>query len=167
MKKTLIAALLLAGLATSGIAQEKANRAQSRHGGKLERPERGRNRIVSPEQQARQATDRLDKQLSLTDKQKSEVYKINLKRAKNMAVAREKSQKQRLKQLRQIESERADNDKRLSRVLNSEQQTKYASLKKSRAEKFRDRKGRSVKKQRNVARRDSSNRAGVAVRPGR
>ena len=104
MKKTLIAAVLLAGLATSGMAQEKSNRAQARHGGQFEK---SRNKMASPEQQARQATDRLDKQLSLTDKQKSEVYKINLDRAKNMAVAREKAQKQRLQQLKKIESERA------------------------------------------------------------
>ncbi|PRY53784.1 hypothetical protein B0I27_103254 [Arcticibacter pallidicorallinus] len=167
MKKTLIAALLLAGLATSGIAQEKAKRTQNRHGGQLERFERGRNRIASPEQQARQATDRLDKQLSLSDKQKSEVYKINLKRAKNMAVAREKSQKQRLQQLKQMESERADNEKRLSRVLNSQQQAKYASLKQSRAEKLRDRKGSSIKRQKNVAKRDSSNRRTVEARRAR
>lgn len=161
MKKTLIAAVLLAGLATSGMAQEKGNRVQSRQF------ERGRDRTVSPEQQARQATDRLDKQLSLSDKQKSEVYKINLDRAKNMAVAREKAQKQRLKQLKKMESERADNDKKLSRVLNSEQQAKYASMKKKRSDKFRERKDRSDKKQRNVARRDSGNRGRVAVRPGK
>src|SRR5690349_16906282 len=164
MKKTLIAAVLLAGLATSGMAQEKANRVQARHGGQFER---GRDRVASPEQQARQATDKLDKQLSLTDKQKSEVYKINLDRARNMAVAREKAQKQRLQQLKKMESERANNDKKLNRVLNSEQQAKYASLKKSRAEKFRDRKGRSDKKQRNVAKRGSGNRGRVAARPGK
>lgn len=167
MKKTFIVALLLAGLATSGIAQEKGNRTQTKRSGHSERVERGRNRILSPEQQARQATDRLDKQLSLTDKQKSEVYKINLKRAKNMAVAREKAQKQRLQQLKQMESERADNDKRLNRVLNSEQQAKYASLKKTKTDKFRDRKGHSVKKQRNVARRDSSNRGNAVIRRGK
>lgn len=164
MKKTLIAAVLLAGLATSGMAQEKANRIQTRHGGQIER---GRHKTESPEQQARSATDRLNKQLSLTDKQASEVYKINLDRAKNMAVAREKAQKQRLQEMKKIESERADSEKRLNRVLNNEQQAKYASLKNSRAERFKDRKGRSDKKQKNVARRDSSNRARAAVRSGK
>lgn len=161
MKKTLIAAVLLAGLATSGMAQEKANRAQTRQ------IERSRDRIVSPEQQARQATDRLDKQLSLSDKQKSEVYKINLERAKNMAVAREKAHKQRLQELKKMESERTNNDKKINRVLNSEQQAKYASLKKKRADKFSERKNHSDRKQRNVARRDSGNRGRVSVKPGK
>lgn len=164
MKKTLIAAVLLAGLATSGIAQEKANRIQARHGGQNEK---GRNRIESPEQQARLATDRMDKQLSLTDKQKSEVYKINLDRAKNMSVAREKAQKQRLQEWKKMESERADNEKRLNRVLNNEQQAKFASLKKSREEKFKNRKGRFDKKKGVVAKRDSSNRGRTAARSGK
>lgn len=162
MKKTLIAAVLLAGLATSGMAQEKANR--TRHGGQNER---SRNRIESPEQQARLATDRMDKQLSLTDKQKSEVYRINLDRAKNMSVAREKAQKQRLQEWKKMESERADNEKRLNRVLNNEQQAKYASLKKSREEKFKNRKGRFDKKKGVVAKRDSSNRGRTAARSGK
>lgn len=164
MKKTIIAAVLLAGLATSGMAQEKANRVQTRHGGQNDR---GRNKIESPEQQARLATDRMDKQLSLTDKQKSEVYKINLNRAKNMAVAREKAQKQRLQEIKKMESERAESEKKLNRVLNNEQQAKYASLKKSREEKFKNRKGRFDRKKGIVAKRDSSNRGRTAARSGR
>lgn len=161
MKKTFIAALLLAGLATSGMAQVKGNRVQAKDG------ERGRHRVENPEKQAQVATDRLDKQLNLTDKQKSEVYKINLERARNMAVSREKARKQRLQEIKKMKDERADTEKKLNRVLNSEQKAKYASLQKSRADRFKDRKDRDHKRKGNVARRDSSNRGRVAVRPGR
>lgn len=164
MKKTLIAAVLLAGLATSGIAQDRIGR--NDHRGDSNR-DKGRNRVESPEKQARLATDRLDKQLDLTDKQKSEVYKLNLDRAKNMAVSREKAKKQRLEQMKRMESERNDNEKKLNRILNSDQQAKYASLKKSRADKFRNGRKQSDRKQRNVSRRDSSNRPGVIARPTR
>ncbi|MGV3707076.1 MAG: hypothetical protein ACO1NU_17020 [Arcticibacter sp.] len=164
MKKTFIAALLMAGLATSGMAQGRVNQVQSKDGG---RGEKGRHRVESPEQQARKATERLDRELSLTEKQRSEVYKIHLDRAKNMAISREKAQKQRLKEIKKMESERSDSEKKLNRILNSQQQAKYASLKQSRAEKFKDRRAYSSKKRGDMARRDSSNRSRASVRPGR
>lgn len=148
MKKLIITALLFAGLATAGFSQER----------NAQHVERNNKRMESPEQRARLMTDRMDKQLVLSEKQKTQIYNLNLDRAKKMTKAHEKAEKQRLEQHKQMQAEQASSDKKINSVLNSDQQRKYASLKKERADKFKGRRGNPNKRNKKLADRDSSQR---------
>lgn len=160
MKKIIIAALLIAGIATTGFSQERSDRSKGKDG---QRRERVSQRIQNPEERARLATDKLEKELSLTEKQKSEVYKINLDRAKKVSKSHELAQKQREDQRKKMQNEFVSSEKKLNNILNSEQRNKYASLKESRSKKFNDHKGQFKKGEKNV-RRDTSGRGRASIK---
>ena len=146
MKKSIITALLFAGFATAGFSQER----------NAQRVERNDKRMESPEQRARLTTDRMDKQLSLSEKQKTQIYNLNLDRARKMTKAHEKAEKQRMEQHKQMQAERASSDRKINSILSPAQQSKYASLKKDRADKFKGRRGNPNRRNKNVADRDAS-----------
>ncbi|EOR94871.1 hypothetical protein ADIARSV_1976 [Arcticibacter svalbardensis MN12-7] len=146
MKKSIITALLFAGFATAGFSQER----------NIQRVDRNDKRMESPEQQSRLATDRMDKQLSLSENQKTQIYNLNLDRAKKMNKAHEKAEKQRMEQHKKMQAEHASSDRKINSVLSPAQQSKYASLKKERADKFKGRKGNHNNRNKNRTSRNAS-----------
>ncbi|WP_069660834.1 hypothetical protein [Arcticibacter eurypsychrophilus] len=146
MKNLIITALLFAGFATAGFSQER----------NTQRLERNNKRIESPEQRARLATDRMDKQLVLSEKQKTQIYNLNLNRAKKMTKAHEKAEKQRMEQHKQMLVEHASSDRKINSVLSPAQQSKYASLKKGRADKFKGRRSTPNRRSKNRLDQDAS-----------
>src|SRR6218665_600715 len=82
------------------------------------------NRNASPETAAQRRTDRLDKELSLTDDQKKKVYDVFLQQSKE-------------NQGRPVQSEAIDNQ--LKGILNAEQNQKYEAMKAERKQMMQQR----------------------------
>ena len=132
MKKLILAALLITGISVTGFSQDRA-----RHTKK------------TPEQRAQFMTDAMDKKLSLSDKQRSEIYKVHLDRArdmeKNHSEAMKRGEKDRSKMKGQFEA----SEKKIDRILNSSQKKAYAELKAQRHEKGKHHKAEFKRGQRN------------------
>lgn len=120
MKQLILSAILFLGITTTGFSQERNQRVQK-----------------SPEGKAQRMTDALDHKLSLTDKQKAEIYKINLDRAQSAGDFK--------KNKREVSSQRKAqfevNENKILNVLNAEQKASYNELKAQRLEKFKNHKG--------------------------
>lgn len=116
MKKLILGAILFLGITATGFSQERPQRVQK-----------------SPEERAQRMTDALDQKLSLTANQKSEIYKINLERAKAAGDFH--------KNRKEAGSQRKDNFKaggdKILNVLTAEQKVTYNEWKAQRANKFK------------------------------
>ncbi|WP_207532477.1 hypothetical protein [Desertivirga arenae] len=143
MKKIILTALLFAGLATAGFSQER----QAKH------PREHR----TPEERAQLMTDALDKKLSLSDKQRNEIYKINLDRAKEMEKLHASKQKHDKKDFEQGRKMFEESDKKISRILNNNQRKQYDELKAQRKEHAKDRNGEFRKRSRDGRRGEAEN----------
>ncbi|MFT3737246.1 MAG: hypothetical protein QM786_00630 [Breznakibacter sp.] len=83
----------------------------------------------SPEEIARQQTQRLTKELSLTDAQQKAVYDINLKHVQQKSELR--------KSLREAKKDLDKRDEELKTVFNDEQKQKFAELRNNQKAKFK------------------------------
>lgn len=120
MKRLILSAILFLGITATGFSQERPQRVQK-----------------SPEERAQKMTDALDQKLSLSATQKSEIYKINLERAKAAGDFR-KGRKEAGSQKR--DNFKASDDKILS-VLTADQKVTYNEWKAQRADKFKNHRG--------------------------
>ncbi|WP_207423015.1 DUF4890 domain-containing protein [Desertivirga brevis] len=143
MKKLILTALLFAGLATAGFSQERQGKHQREH--------------KTPEQRAQHVTDVLDKKLSLNDKQKNQIYKINLERAKEMEKLHSSGEKRDKKDFEQAKKLFQESDNKISKVLNNDQRKQYEDLKAQRREHAKDRRGEFRKKYRDGKRGEAEN----------
>lgn len=124
MKKIILAALLLTGITAGSYAQE--------------RPERTKK---TPEEKAQIMTDHMAKKLALSEQQKTEIYKINLDRAKDMEKTRAQASEDRKKAFSEQKKKFEASDEKINKILNSEQKKAYAELKSQRQEKMKSHKG--------------------------
>ncbi|MBC7915175.1 MAG: hypothetical protein H7Y07_13740 [Pyrinomonadaceae bacterium] len=118
MKKIILSAILFLGLASTGFSQERA--------------------LKSPEERAQRITDGLDKKLSLTESQKTQIYQINLERAQAMSSA--KGDKKGIDKT-QFKAQIEASESRILSVLNTDQRTTYNQLKAERQEKMKNHQG--------------------------
>lgn len=116
MKKLLLTALLFAGIATTGFSQA---------GPRQER---------TPEQRAQMMTEGLAKRLTLTDQQKSEVYKINLDRANQMTKFRELSQEDRKKEMSKMKELSDASEAKILALLTDDQKKAFKEMQEKRKE---------------------------------
>ena len=102
MKKLLSLAILLSGFTFSTYAQEQVKK------GRINRPGKDKKEIVkkSPEEFAKKLTEILDKELKFTDKQRKEVYKLQLDQAQHMKAKREESRKLRESSRKELSAHR-------------------------------------------------------------
>lgn len=120
MKKIILSAILFLGITVSGFAQDKSTRVQK-----------------SPEERAQKITDAMDKKLSLTDNQKTQIYQINLERAQAMekfkggAKTADRSQ---------IKAQFEASESRIAGILTDSQRATYTQLKAERVAKFKEHK---------------------------
>jgi protein CpxP len=116
MKKILTLAVLFTGLSVTSFAQEKSdNKRSDRKEGKSPRKEYT---VKSPEDIAKIRTERLDKELKFTDKQRQEVYTYNLDQAKKLRQRSETRKKERVALQNEM---KADRD-RFKNLLTEDQQ---------------------------------------------
>lgn len=114
MKKILTIALLLSVFSFATMAQDGAmkGRNHGKHSDKKERVQQ------SPEEIAKRRTDRLDKELKLTDSQRKEVYAIQLKDVKFKNQTKESRQKEHQNK----KANRKASKEALNKILTPEQQ---------------------------------------------
>ncbi|WP_374166214.1 hypothetical protein [Arcticibacter sp. MXS-1] len=124
MKKTILTAALFMALSISTFSQEKPSRQKK-----------------SPEERAQLMTDHLSQKLSLNEKQKSEVYQINLDRAKEMEKIRASAAEDRKKMFEQQMQERKDADDKINKLLSDDQKKTFADLRQQQQEKVRKHRG--------------------------
>lgn len=101
---------------------------------------------VTPEQRAERIASQLKEKLALTDAQKTEVYKIEVEKAKKQDEWRKERMQEMKKVAQNRKAEMKDSDDKLAKVLTPEQKAKYQSLKAERKDRIKDRqhrKGRS------------------------
>ncbi|MEJ6979279.1 DUF4890 domain-containing protein [Pedobacter sp. P351] len=127
MKKIILSAILFLGLTATGFSQERTQRVQK-----------------TPEERAHRITDALDKKLSLTDNQKTQIYQINLERAQAMSNSR--GTKRDGKDLSNKKAQFEAGEDRILSILNDSQKATYNQLKAEREAKFKNRQGDHPKK---------------------
>jgi periplasmic protein CpxP/Spy len=84
----------------------------------------------TPEERATQQTERLKKELKLTDDQEKKIYDINLSSSKKMDDIRKNSLGDRETARQKISDQLAVQDKQIKAVLKGDQLPKYEELKK-------------------------------------
>lgn len=112
MKNTILTLLLLVGFTTVALSQNQPQREKR-----------------TPEQRAQIMTDRMAEKLSLTDKQKADIYKINLDRAKEMENFHAKASAERKKAFEEQKKIVKETDDKINKLLTDDQKTAYANLK--------------------------------------
>lgn len=91
-------------------------------------PPRGNGEQRTPEQRAKMMTERLTKELNLTETQQKSVYDLNLKMAQQMEQNREKGRADREEMRQQMESRRKEQSAEMKKILNDEQFAKWEKL---------------------------------------
>ncbi|MGV3510027.1 MAG: hypothetical protein ACO1N7_12120 [Sphingobacteriaceae bacterium] len=120
MKKLILSAILFLGITATGFSQDKPQRVQK-----------------TPEERAQMMTDALDKKLSLSESQKTQIYQINLERAQAMNNAKtDKKEVDRSQMKAQFEA----SENKIVSILNDEQKATYAKLKEEREAKMKQQK---------------------------
>ena len=104
-----------------------------------QRPERG---PVSPEQRAERYADRLKEKLALSDSQRTEVYNLELEKAKKQQELRSKRKEEAGKIAEARKDEMKENEDKLLKILSPEQKSKYEAFKAEGRERMKDRKDR-------------------------
>lgn len=100
---------------------------------------------LSPEKIAEIMTDRMAKDLSLTDEQKAKVYEINLKRAKEMKSLRSEIVQQRQKYRSQIKANNQERLGEIEKVLTPEQNSKWKQQREEHSKLWRERREQWLK----------------------
>lgn len=116
MKKWIIASGILIMISGSSFAQQKRNQEKR-----------------TPEERAMQMTERLSKELSLTESQKAEILALQKQHAKQRESARSNQQK-----------ERESHHSQIQEILTDEQRTKWVELKDDRKAHQRGRPGGEI-----------------------
>ena len=98
----------------------------------------------TPEQKAEKMTSKLVEKLELNDKQKAEIYQINLATANRMKVVRDGNLEPEAKRA-EMKSLRQNADKQINAVLTKDQQAKYAAMKEEMKEKHKNHRGGKMK----------------------
>jgi protein CpxP len=128
MKKIVLTLAIAVSAFTAGFAQTAERKA------------------FNPEQRAERVASQLQEQLSLTDKQKAEVYKIEVEKLKKQAESR-KDRSQEMKKLSESrKAEMKESEEKLAKILTADQKAKYESMKAERKEKMKDRQPRKDRK---------------------
>lgn len=122
MKSILITATLLIGMISLGYSQDRKERERPKGPGQ-EHP------IKSPEERAKLNADMMAKKLNLTDKQKDEVYALNLERAERMEKIRKSEMAFRKELMEKHKSAMMESEKKLNKILTDEQQKTYQEMK--------------------------------------
>ncbi len=86
---------------------------------------------LTPAERAKKKTDKMTKQLNLSDDQAKKIYDINLKHANEMESIKAEQERLRKKAKEQREKSKQDIDN----ILTEEQKTKHEALKQKRADK--------------------------------
>jgi len=94
---------------------------------------------IDPEQRAERVASQMQEKLALSDKQKAEVYKIEVEKLKKQADWRKERTKEMKKVAEARKAEMQDSEDKLARVLTADQKAKYESMKADRKEKMRER----------------------------
>ncbi|WP_437921785.1 hypothetical protein [Sphingobacterium sp. LRF_L2] len=129
MKKILSLALLLTGISLTTFAQtakheEQSERKERRH----VRTERHMEKRT-PEEVAKNKTERLDKELKFTEVQRKQVYAIQLKQAKREAAHYAEMKKMEGKMHKEMQGSRQDIDKVLTAEQKEVMKAKFAQRK--------------------------------------
>ncbi|MGB4774406.1 MAG: hypothetical protein WBP45_04485 [Daejeonella sp.] len=119
MKKLMITTALLCGLLTVGYTQDLKEKHKK-----------------NPEERAQLMTASLEKKLNLTSDQKSKIYEINLDRAKKMDDLNETYRKEKIEKRKKLME---GHDKKLNKVLTSDQQKSYEEFKAQHRERMQKR----------------------------
>ena len=122
MKKVIFSTILFLGLTATGFSQEKIQSVQK-----------------TPEERAQRITDALDKKLSLTDNQKTQIYQINLERAQSMSNFKGPKKDGQAISNRKAQFEASEG--RILSILSDSQKVTYNQLKAEREAKFKNRQG--------------------------
>ncbi len=96
-----------------------------------------------PKVRAEQQTERMAKELSLTEAQKTKVLELNLAQAESRSAAMKQSSDNREAAKTAMEAQRAEYEKNLKGILTTEQ---YATYTKNQAERFSKSNGNKSKK---------------------
>ena len=125
MKKLMLSAILFLGITATGFSQQAPQRVQK-----------------SPEERAQKMADALDKKLSLTDNQKTQIYQIALERAKSMSNSKGvKKDADRSQMKAQFEA----GESKILSVLDDNQKATYNQLKAERLSKRKNHHGKHQK----------------------
>lgn len=118
MKRFLVIVLVVSGITLGAFAQERVKKSEFDKKSYV-RKEYVRKDMVklSTEEIAKRQTDRLDKELKLTSKQRDEVYKIQLAQAKKI----KNQQEARAKERKKVRKERLAQQDKFKKLLTTEQ----------------------------------------------
>ena len=94
--------------------------------------------VLTPAEKAQKRTDKMTKQLGLSDDQAAKIYDINLKHANEVEANKAEQQKLREK----AKTERENNKTAIDKVLTAEQKAKAAELKKNKQDKMNNGEGK-------------------------
>ena len=111
MKALILTTALIIGTIGSGFSQTKQDRQKK-----------------SPEERAKQMTEKLDAKLNLTEKQESEIYQFNLDHSKKMEKMRSSNQDLKKSRMEDHKEMKADNEKKMEKILNTDQMKTYRQL---------------------------------------
>ena len=104
-----------------------------------QRPQR---EMPSPEKRAEMMTERMAKQLELSEAQKQQVYAIHLEYAQKRQVEMEARRETMEKRREAMKSEIKEQETRINGVLSKEQQEKWETIRMENREKMRERRPR-------------------------
>ncbi len=121
MKKLILSAMLFIGLSATGFSQEQAKRV-----------------VKTPEERAQRMTDVLEKKLTLTKDQKTQIYQVNLDRARAVdKIKKDQANVDRSK----IKEQFKTSDEKIVSILDEKQRVTYTQLKADRKEKMKNHRG--------------------------
>ena len=83
---------------------------------------------MTPEQMAEKRTERLSRELTLTDAQAKQVYQLNLKDAQNAVQHRKEAEARREQMAAKWKTYQADRDAQMKRILTTEQYDKWSEM---------------------------------------
>ena len=112
MRALILTIAILIGVITSGYSQNTEGRQK---------------RTV--EERANLMTESMAKKLNLSADQKAKVYQLNLDRARQMEKFRTENEKERKDKFEKQKQMRADNDKKMEKILNADQLKIYHEMK--------------------------------------
>lgn len=120
MKKLILSTILFLGLTATGFSQETTQRVQK-----------------SPEERAQRMTDMLDKKLSLSENQKTQIYQVSLERAQ--AISNFQGDRKTVDKA-QMKAKFEASENKIVSILNDSQRVTYAQLKAEREERMKNHK---------------------------
>ncbi|MFA6946588.1 MAG: hypothetical protein WC220_11870 [Pedobacter sp.] len=142
MKKLMIIATLFVGLVNAGFAQDT----QERKRAEGHRPE---HQMKTVEERAKMSADALEKRLGLSQEQKDKIYALHLERAEKMDKIQKSEMEHRKEQMEKRKEIMEETEKKMSKILNNEQQKKLDEMKADMKEGMKARPGAMHKRRMN------------------